>query len=340
MARLSFQPARKERVPLILGMVGPSGGGKTYSALRVATGIQAVLGGEILGIDTERRRMLYYANKFKFRHAQFDPPFSSRDYMTGLQEAVSLGGPGHKTVIVDSTSHEHEGEGGYLASHEAELQRITRGDESKRQKMNFLAWVKPAAERRALINWLLRQDASFIFCFRAKEKLKLVPGKDPVPLGWQAIGGEEFVYEMAAQCVLPPNAEGIPDWSPETLKHQPRKMTEDLRAIFRLGRQLDEQVGRELATWALGDAKGAAPQPSAGDGSVDHLRTLGASAANMGTAMLQKFWKDLGATGQKAVGGAPQLAAWKEVAVQADRDAADAAEADRQPPASTEGGQP
>jgi pantothenate kinase-related protein Tda10 len=38
-AARSFQAndAKRERVPLLLGLIGPSGGGKTYSALRLAT---------------------------------------------------------------------------------------------------------------------------------------------------------------------------------------------------------------------------------------------------------------------------------------------------------------
>ncbi len=50
--------AVREQVPLLLGLMGPSGGGKTYSALRLAKGIQSVAGGDIYMIDTEARRGL------------------------------------------------------------------------------------------------------------------------------------------------------------------------------------------------------------------------------------------------------------------------------------------
>src|SRR6516164_9578510 len=68
------KPAVRESVPLLIGLMGPSSSGKTYSALRLATGIQRVTGGEIYCIDTESRRMLHYADSFKFRHIQFDAP--------------------------------------------------------------------------------------------------------------------------------------------------------------------------------------------------------------------------------------------------------------------------
>ena len=49
-------PATREHVPLLIGLMGPSGVGKTYSALRLATGIQTVTGGDIFVIDTETNR--------------------------------------------------------------------------------------------------------------------------------------------------------------------------------------------------------------------------------------------------------------------------------------------
>src|SRR6266849_4599710 len=69
------RPAVREATPLLIGLVGPSNSGKTFSALRLATGIQRVSGGDIWGIDTESRRMLHYADKFKFRHVPFGAPF-------------------------------------------------------------------------------------------------------------------------------------------------------------------------------------------------------------------------------------------------------------------------
>ncbi len=38
-------PARRKRVPLLLGIAGMAGSGKTYSALRLARGMITVVGG-------------------------------------------------------------------------------------------------------------------------------------------------------------------------------------------------------------------------------------------------------------------------------------------------------
>src|SRR4029079_18921024 len=105
------KPAVRERVPLLVGLVGPSGGGKTFSALRLAKGFQRVTGSEVYFIDTEARRALHYADRFQFRHVAFGAPFGPLDYLAAIQHCVAKGA---KTIIVDSMSHEHEGPGGVL----------------------------------------------------------------------------------------------------------------------------------------------------------------------------------------------------------------------------------
>lgn len=251
-----FKKAVRERTPLLLGLVGPSGSGKTYSALRLATGIQSVVGGKIVGIDTEARRMLHYADKFEFDHTPFKAPFGSINYMEAIKAAIEHGA---RTIIVDSMSHEHEGVGGHLETHEAELERLTKGDASKRNALTFLAWAKPAANRRKLINYMLQADCNFIFCFRAKEKLKLQKGKDPIELGWQAIAGEEFVFEMLCRCLLLPGSKGVPTWSEQHCALGVPKISDGLEPIFFHENHpaLDEWMGKQLARWAEGvPAKG------------------------------------------------------------------------------------
>jgi hypothetical protein len=251
----NFKPATRQQTPLLLGIVGPSGGGKTYSALRLATGIQQVVGGEIAVIDTEARRSLHYANKFKFLHLDFEAPHGPDRYLEAIRAAVAAGA---RTIVVDSVSHEHEGSGGVLEWHEDELDRMAGEDYRKRESMTFIAWAKPKAARRRLINGLLQIRANFVFCFRAKEKIKMVKderGKTkPVDAGWQAIAGDEFVYEMTDRFLLPPGVKGVPDVSPEAWATGVPKMPEEHAAIIGQGKPLDEAMGAALAQWAMGGA--------------------------------------------------------------------------------------
>lgn len=250
--------ATREQVPVLVGLVGPSGGGKTYSALELATGIQAVVGGDIGFIDTESKRACHYAERFKFRHLDFKAPFDSLSYLAAIEHFQKKG---CKIIVVDSMSHEHEGPGGLLEAHEAELNRIAGDDYQKRERCKMLAWQKPKAARRHLINSILQLGVHGVFCFRAKEKMKLVSGKSPVALGWQPIAGEEFVFEMMLNALLPPNANGVPSWAPEEAgERQMVKLPAQFKDIFKPGQQLTREHGRLLAEWARGGIK-AAPAP-------------------------------------------------------------------------------
>lgn len=246
-------PAVRKSVPLLIGLNGPSSSGKTYSALRLATGIQRVAGGDLWYIDTEASRSLHYADKFKFRHVPFAAPFSPADYFAAIEHCVVKGA---KTIVVDSTSHLHEGPGGVLEMHESELQRLGGG-----QAVNFLAWAKPKAELRRFINSVLQMHVNLIFCFRAKEKIKIEKGKDPKAMGFMPIASEEFMYEMTLNVLLYPSSGGVPTWkSGEIGERAVIKLPEQFRKIFSAESPLDEETGEKLAQWAAG---GAAPRATA-----------------------------------------------------------------------------
>jgi ABC-type dipeptide/oligopeptide/nickel transport system ATPase subunit len=250
------KPATRESVPLMIGLMGPSGGGKTYSALRLATGIQRVTGGDIFHIDTEARRALHYADRFRFRHLEFGAPFGSLDYLEAIEHCVSKGA---KVIIVDSMSHEHEGPGGVLEQHAAETTRLAKKWGTSENAAQMSAWGPCKADRRKMIGRILQLRCNFIFCFRAKEKLKIVKGQDPKPMGYMAIAGEEFVYEMTTNCLLLPGAGGVPTWSSgESGEAAMIKLPEQFRSILLERRgPLDEATGEAMARWAAGSGASA-----------------------------------------------------------------------------------
>lgn len=244
------KPATRERVPLLIGLCGSSGSGKTYSALRLATGIQRVVGGEIGVADTEARRSLWYADRFKFNHLDFKAPFGPLDYLAAVQHFAAKG---CKVVVVDSVSHSHEGPGGVLEMHEQEVQRLAQAWKSTPDKVTFAAWQKPKAELRRFINEVLQMPVNFIFTVRAKEKMRPVPGKQPVPLGFMPVMSDEFIYEMSLNVLLYPGSGGVPSWHPEELGEKAIvKLPAQFEPIFRDKKPLDEETGSKLAEWAIG----------------------------------------------------------------------------------------
>ncbi len=261
MRQFKIEKAIRSSVPMLIGLMGPSGGGKTYSALRLAKGIQKIFPGDIVGIDTESNRMKHYADIFDFKHTPFVEPFGSLDYLEALKQVAAVK---PSVIIIDSMSHEHEGPGGLLDLHEKELDRMAGDDYGKRGRMGMLAWQKPKADRRKLINGLLQMNSNFIFCFRSKESSR--PGKDKngksiiENFGFVPIAGSEFVFEMTINMLLLPRANGHPTWQSENKgESMMMKLPEQFRTIFE-GKniQLNEDIGEQLARWAKGDSKPAA----------------------------------------------------------------------------------
>ena len=100
---MAFQKAKKEQIWAKILLNSPSGGGKTYSALRLATGMARKCGSRVAAIDTENKRIRYYANEFDFDDLQLDAPYSPEKYIKAIDEAVDAG---YKVLVIDSLSHE------------------------------------------------------------------------------------------------------------------------------------------------------------------------------------------------------------------------------------------
>ena len=83
-----FQKAKREKIWLKILLGGASGSGKSYSALRLATGIAKKGKGKVAAIDTEAGRIRYYANEFDFDDLQLDEPYTPEKYINAIDEAI------------------------------------------------------------------------------------------------------------------------------------------------------------------------------------------------------------------------------------------------------------
>jgi hypothetical protein len=263
-----FEDTEGERknVPISIGIQGPPGGGKTFSALLIAQGAQAVRGGDIYVVDTENRRALKYAGldpgiegvkPFKFRHIDFRPPFRPQQFGMALDQFDKKN---PAAIIVDSASDEHEGPGGYLRWHD-------EPDNKKRAGSNeWSAWNDPSEGRKAFIQAFTHNVlAPVIFTFRARQKTEQVEtanGKKVVnQLGWQPVAGTEVLHNIDLLVLLPPRADGIPRWRPDRAHEEfIIKLPRQFRELFREGQPITPAIGAALATWARG---GDLPKPSA-----------------------------------------------------------------------------
>ena len=98
-----FTRAKKEKIWLKVLLAGPSGSGKSYSALRLAKGIAAETNGNVAVIDTENGRIRYYADEFVFDDLQLEDPYTPESYIDAIQTAVDNG---YSVLVIDSLTHE------------------------------------------------------------------------------------------------------------------------------------------------------------------------------------------------------------------------------------------
>lgn len=271
----SFVPAVRERVSLLIALAGASGSGKTYSALRLAKGMAP--SGKIGFLDTEARRGLHYADKFTFLHADMRPPFRPASFIEGIRAAEAAG---CEVVIIDSFSHEYDGEGGIIDWADELAERGVKSPGN---------WKDPKLAHKKMMNALLQCRASLIFCLRADEKIEIIRegGKTQVrPLGWMPICEKRFMYEMTASFTLTPDAPGRPRFD------LPHKLQDQHRSMFVEGKPISEDAGTALAAWSHGGAAPAAPQ-SLDPELVAELVETGRGRADGGTAALRAWLSEL-----------------------------------------------
>jgi hypothetical protein len=243
-----FKPAIRENVGLLIGLAGGTGSGKTFSAMRLASGIAN--GKPFAVIDTEAGRAKHYADQFNFDHGDLHPPFRPEAYIDAIMAADKAGYP---VIVVDSMSHVWSGDGGVLDWQEEELQRMSGGDWQKAERVKMASWIKPKVSHKKMVQRLLQVRAHVILCFRAEEKVEMVkkdgktlilPKEGPTGLnGWLPVCEKTLPFELTASFLLLADKPGVP---------LPIKLQEQHKVLFPQGKFIDEEAGKRIAQWASG----------------------------------------------------------------------------------------
>ena len=256
-----FTDAVRDDTSLLIAIAGASGSGKTFSALTMATGLAQ--GDPIYAIDTEAKRMLHYADQFKFKHMDMKPPFTPEAYIEAIQKAERAGA---KVIIIDSTSDEYEGVGGLQEIHDDEVSRLARKPYDQLQgweidKFNAPAWKVPKTRHKTKLMSPLRQVRAYIiFCLRAEEKIKFVKvfdeksGREKNAIesaGWVPICEKRFMYEMTMSFTVTPDNPGVPLIENGQAVHG--KIQSQHLPFFPAGQRVTEECGIKLRAWARGE---------------------------------------------------------------------------------------
>lgn len=186
--QMRFEKAERKQIRLRVGLIGPSGSGKSYSALRLAKG----MGGPIALIDTEGRRSELYADEFDFSVLHLEEPFSPEKYIEAIRTAEENG---FKVIIIDSASHEWTGNGGILDM------------KSKMSERNdFTKWAKLTPRHNRFLDKIIHCSSHLIVSVRGKDQYILEENEkgkqQPKKVG---VGGEQrggFEYELLVSFLI------------------------------------------------------------------------------------------------------------------------------------------
>jgi len=189
---MQIRQAKRTKAKLKIGLQGPSGSGKTYSALLLAYGITNDWS-KVLVIDTENNSADLYAHLGNYKVLPLEPPFTPEKYIEAIEcaEKSLIAGTAESAetavIVIDSISHEWEGQGGILDIHNS-----MAGN-------SFTNWGKLTPRHNAFINKILQTKCHVICNIRAKQDYvlsekngKMVPEK----VGLKGVTREGMDYEL------------------------------------------------------------------------------------------------------------------------------------------------
>lgn len=197
MSVFKIRQARRAGARLVFALCGPSGSGKTRTALELAFGLAKYDASKVGLLDTENRRGSLYADCLlneagivqRFLVGDLEPPFSPERYVEAIKEFQKAG---VEVLVIDSGSHEWEGEGGCEDIAHAGNPRVP-------------AWNKAKAAHKRFLNYALQCNMHIIVCLRAREKVRMFKDGNETkfePLGMQPICEKNFLFEVTVSLMM------------------------------------------------------------------------------------------------------------------------------------------
>lgn len=234
---MAFVKAKRDYIWFKGLTIGSSGGGKSYSSLKLANGFAKELSKQtgqeerIAFINTEPNRGTIYANEFDYDIMDITAPYTPEKYISAIEDAIN---GGYKILVIDSITHEWSGKGGCLEIH------------SKIPGNSYTAWRSVTPRHEAFMDKILDSNIHIFATVRGDDKyiLEEVNGKQTpkkVPLGYDQRKNTEYLF--ITTFVL-------------DLETHVATTAKDNTHIFETEAViLDEKHGEKLCKWALGEGK-------------------------------------------------------------------------------------
>lgn len=182
---MKLQKAERKKVKLKMNLSGTSGSGKTMSALLMAYGITKNWE-KVAVIDTENNSSSLYSHLGEFQVIDLAPPYHPNRYIQAIDICIEAG---IECLIIDSTTHEWNGEGGCIDINEKLAQVKYRGN-------TWSAWNETTPMHDKFINKILQSDLHIITCTRSKSETVMGEDKKVKKVGMKDMQRDGFEYEL------------------------------------------------------------------------------------------------------------------------------------------------
>jgi len=234
-----FKKATKSQAKARVAVFGPSGAGKTFSCLRIATGLAG--GGRVAVIDTEGAKTkdkegnvielssaAKYADRFDFDVLNMVEDKSIESYCEAIRDAAR---EGYDVLIIDSLSH----------AWQTLLEEVEKLAKAKYRGNTWSAWSEGTPLQRKLVGAILAFPGHVLATMRSKTEWTTVDDgrgkKSPQRVGLAPEQGKGVEYEF--DLLVEISTEHIAN----VIKDRSGKFQDKL--IEKPG----EEFGKDLAAW-------------------------------------------------------------------------------------------
>lgn len=243
---MELKKAERKKAKIRLGLSGPSGFGKTYSSLLIAKGLVGEWN-KIALIDTENGSGELYSDLGEYNVITLEAPYSPERYIKAIKTCEDAG---MSCIIIDSITHEWDGDGGCL-----DIQNQLGG--------RYQDWAKVTPRHNAFIQAILTSKCHVITTVRKKQDYEMseVNGRKKVEkVGMKEITREGYEYELTM------NLEIIND------KHLV-KASKDRTGLFMNQPEMmpTEKTGELIREWCENGAELPEPTEMQFNGIVEYL---------------------------------------------------------------------
>lgn len=190
MEKMQLRKATRKKAKLRIGLAGPSGAGKTYSALLLASGIAPWE--KIALIDTENGSGELYSHLGDYSIITLLAPFSPERYIEAIKACEDAG---MELIIIDSVTQEWDGKGGCLESNDLIAQTKFKGN-------TWAAWSVTTPRHQKFIQAITSSSCHIITTARSKTDTIQTEDKKIKKVGLKDIQREGYEYELTVNLNL------------------------------------------------------------------------------------------------------------------------------------------